>query len=391
MNDLIKRFSTLFENNLKELRTINEFIYENPELGHKEFKACATLTESLKNHGFEVTTNYCNMPTAFLGRYRSGNGGPVVAILAEYDALPGIGHGCGHNSFAVTSLGSAIILKDVMKESEVDGELLIIGTPAEETSGAKVQMAKEGVFKNVDIAMAVHATGEMHKRSGHSQAMEALQFTFIGKTAHAAGNPYDGINALDSVIILFNSINALRQQIRETARIHGIITKGGEAANIIPDLAVANFYVRANSLEYLKELVKKVKSCAKGAAIATGAQLLIENYETSFADLVTNKTLSKLYEKNLRALGVDEICDSKPSGSTDMGDVSHCCPTIHPYFPLCKRYLIGHSTELAQATIQPEAYKGIKEAAIAMALTAMDIFNNSSLLHEIKKEFNSRK
>ena len=389
MNELIQKFSSLFDSNLEELKTINEFLYANPELGYKEFKACATLVESLKKHGFEVVEGYCNIPTAFLGRYKSGNGGPVVAILAEYDALPGIGHGCGHNTFAITSLGTAIILKEMMKEKNINGELLIIGTPAEETSGSKVLMAKEGVFKNVDVAMAAHATGEMHKRSGHSQAMEALQFTYVGKTAHAAGNPYDGINALDGVIMLFNSINALRQQTRETARIHGIISNGGEAANIIPELAVANFYVRANSLEYLKELVKKVKNCAKGAAIATGTQVLIENYESSFADLVTNKKLSETYEKNLRSLGVTEICDSKPAGSTDMGDVSHCCPTIHPYFPLSRKPLCGHSKELAHATIQQEAYTGVKEAAISMALTGMDVFTDPELLKEIKAEFNS--
>lgn len=386
MNELTRHFSTIFDNNFDELRSINEFIYNNPELGHQEFKACSILIDSLKKHGFEISKNFCNIPTAFMGRYKSGNSGPTIAILAEYDALPGIGHGCGHNAFATTSIAAAIIIKEMMKD--INGELLIIGTPAEETSGAKVEMANLGVFNNVDIAMAAHPTGEMHERSGHSQAMEALQFTFKGKTAHAAGNPYEGINALDGVILLFNSVNALRQQTYETARIHGIISNGGKAANIIPDLAVANFYVRTNSLEYLKELVTKVKNCAKGAAIATGTQLVIENYETSFADLITNKELSNLYEKNLRSLGVTDIRDSKPSGSTDMGDVSHCCPTIHPYFPLCTSHLTGHSVEFANATIQPEAYKGVKEAAIAMALTAFDIYTDKNTLNKIKEEFN---
>lgn len=384
MSDLKEKLSSLFKNYLPELKRINEFIYHNPELGNKEFKACALLSETLRNHGFEVTGNFSNIPTAFCGRYRYGKGGVKIAILAEYDALPEIGHGCGHNSFATTSIATALILKDVL---DTDGEILIIGTPAEETCGAKVEMAKAGVFKNIDIAMAVHPTGECHKRSGTSQAMEALQFTFKGKTAHAAGNPYDGINALDGVIMLFNSINALRQQTREDARIHGIISKGGEAANIIPDLAVANFYVRANSLTYLKELIKKVKDCAKGAAIATGSQVFIENYETSFADLVTNKKLSETYEKNLKIQGVDYIVDSGSAGSTDMGDVSHCCPTIHPYFPLSKKSLIGHSRELAEATIHSEAYKGMEEAAVAMALTAMDIYRDADLLKEIKEEF----
>ena len=385
MEQLKEKLSTIFDKYLTEYKEANEYIYNNPELGNKEFKACKTLTTLLKNHGFETTTNYVNIPTAFIGKYISGNGGPKVAILAEYDALPGIGHGCGHNIFGVTSIATGIILKEVM--GDVAGEILVIGTPAEETCGAKVEMAKAGVFDNIDIAMAVHPTGEAHTRSGKSQAMEAIQFTFKGKTAHAAGAPHEGINALDGVITLFNSINALRQQTLETARIHGVISNGGKAANIIPDLAVANFYVRAQTLSYLKELVEKVKNCARGAALATGTTLEIENYETSFANLVTNKKLSETYEKNLKLQGVTKVVDKEGFGSTDMGDVSHCCPTIHPSFPLTTKHLTGHSVEFACATIQPEAYKGMKEAAVAMALTAMDIFTNPTLLEEIKEEF----
>lgn len=385
MEQLKEKLATTFDKYFEEFKIANEFIYNNPELGNQEFKACKTLTTILKNHGFETTDNYCNIPTAFIGKYSNGNGGPKVAILAEYDALPGIGHGCGHNIFGVTSIATGIILKEVL--GDIAGEILVIGTPAEETCGAKVEMAKAGIFNDIDIAMAVHPTGEAHTRSGKSQAMEAIQFTFKGKTAHAAGAPHEGINALDGVITLFNAINALRQQTRETARIHGIISNGGKAANIIPDLAVANFYVRAQTLSYLKELVEKVKNCAKGAAIATGTTLDIENYETSFANLVTNKKLSDTYEKNLNLQGITSIVDKNGFGSTDMGDVSHCCPTIHPSFPLTTKHLTGHSVEFACATIQPEAYKGAKEAAIAMALTAIDIFTNPQLLQEIKEEF----
>lgn len=389
MKQLKEQLSTLFDKYLDEFKEINEYIYNNPEIGKQEFKACEILSNTLKKYGFETTVNYANIPTAFLGKFSSGKNGPKIAILAEYDALPEIGHGCGHNIFGVTSIATGILLKEVMQDTI--GEILVIGTPAEETFGAKVEMAELGIFDDIDIAMAVHPTGESHKRSGSSQAMEAIQFTFKGKTAHAAASPHEGINALDGVITLFNSINALRQQTLETSRIHGIISNGGEAANIIPDLAVANFYVRAKTLSYLKELVEKVKNCAKGAALATGTTLEIENYETSFANLVTNKKLSEIYEKNLKLQGVTEIGDGGSSGSTDMGDVSHCCPTIHPYFPLTKAHLIGHSVEFANATIQPEAYIGMKEATLAMALTAMDIFNNKDLLAEIKTEFINNK
>lgn len=389
MSDVKEKLSQLFENYKNEFVELNEYLYNNPELGLQEFKACAAHTAILEKYGFNVTKNFAGLKTAFQASFKNSTEGPRIAILAEYDALPGIGHGCGHNIFGVTSIATGILVKELMKD--IPGEILVIGTPAEETNGAKVDMAQKGVFNNIDIAMAVHPSGEAHYRSGVSQAMEALQFTFKGKTAHASGAPHEGINALDGVLMLFNSVNALRQQTLETARVHGIITKGGEAANIIPDLAVANFYVRAKSLEYLKGFVERVKNCAKGAALATGTTLEITNYETSFANLVTNNKLSETYEKNLKSLGVTDIRDKESHGSTDMGDVSHCCPTIHPYFPLTTSHLTGHSVEFASASIAPDAYKGMKEATLAMALTALELFENKELLNEIKEEFKNTK
>lgn len=389
MSDVKEKLSQLFENYKNEFVELNEYLYNNPELGLQEFKACAAHTAILEKYGFNVTKNFAGLETAFQASFKNSSEGPRIAILAEYDALPGIGHGCGHNIFGVTSIATGILIKELMKD--IPGEILVIGTPAEETNGAKVDMAQKGVFNNIDIAMAVHPSGEAHYRSGVSQAMEALQFTFKGKTAHASGAPHEGINALDGVLMLFNSVNALRQQTLETARVHGIITKGGEAANIIPDLAVANFYVRAKSLEYLKGFVERVKNCAKGAALATGTTLEITNYETSFANLVTNNKLSETYEKNLKSLGVTDIRDKESHGSTDMGDVSHCCPTIHPYFPLTTSHLTGHSVEFASASIAPDAYKGMKEATLAMALTALELFENKELLNEIKEEFKNTK
>ena len=217
--------------------------------------------------------------------------------------------------------------------------------------------------------------------------MEAIRFKYFGKTAHAAGSPHLGINALDGVITLFNSINAMRQQICETDRIHGIITNGGEAANIIPDFCSADFYIRSKSDKELKILSERVKKCAEGAALATGTKLEMENYEYSFKDLITNNKLSEVYTKNLKLLGIKEIKKGKEAGSTDMGDVSYCCPTIHPYFPISEDELIGHSIEFAQASITEKAYEGMKEAILSMVMTAVDIIKNADLLQEIKDEF----
>lgn len=369
----------------QELKRINRFIYDNPELGLREFKALNTLTEFLKENNFKIETKFCNIETAFLATYNSTKKGPNIAILAEYDALPDIGHGCGHNLLGTTSVGAGVLLKDFV--DEYGGTISIIGTPAEETFGTKVQMAKDEVFKDIDLAMIVHPTsGDYHLRSTSSQAMEALEFKFLGKTSHAAGSPHLGINALDGVINLFNGINALRQQILESDRVHGIIKNGGEAANIIPDLSIAHFYIRSKNRKDLISLLEKVKNCAYGAALSSGTTLEISNYETSFLNLITNKTLMDLYEKQLLSLGIEKMKDSQSSGSTDAGDVSYVCPTIHPYLPLYQE-VIGHSKGFAEASITDKAYQGMKEAIFALTLTGIEILKNPIILNEIKSEF----
>lgn len=387
--ELLQNLSKKYDEIFSDLKELNEYIYNNPELGRKEFKACEAHKNILKKYGFKVTENYIGIETAYLAEYSSEKEGPKIAYLAEYDALPEVGHGCGHNILGTVSVGAGILLKDFV--NEFGGTVFVYGTPAEETFGAKVDMAEAGCFDNIDAAMLSHPTGKSHERSGTSQAMEALQFTFKGKTAHAAGDPYNGINALDGVIQFFNSVNALRQQTKDSARIHGIISKGGEAANIIPDLAVANFYVRESTTKEMVKLSERVKNCAKGAALATGTELEIENYEYTFKHLVTNETLSDIYVKNLNLQGIENIPMSEPSGSSDCGDVSHHCPTIHSYFPISKCELTGHSIDFAKASISEEAYKGMKEAVLALAMTGKDILSDKELLKKIKDEFEKAK
>ena len=387
--ELLQNLSKKYDEIFKDLKELNEYIYANPELGRKEFKACEAHKNILKKYGFKVTENYIGIETAYLAEYSSEKEGPKIAYLAEYDALPEIGHGCGHNALGTASVGAGILLKDFV--NEFGGTVFVYGTPAEETFGAKVDMAEAGCFDNIDAAMLSHPTGKSHERSGTSQAMEALQFTFKGKTAHAAGDPYNGINALDGVIQFFNSVNALRQQTKDSARIHGIISNGGEAANIIPDLAVANFYVREATTKEMVKLSERVKNCAKGAALATGTELKIENYEYTFKHLVTNETLSDIYVKNLKLQGIEDVPMSEPSGSSDCGDVSHHCPTIHSYFPISKCELTGHSIDFAKASISEEAYKGMKEAVLALTMTGKDILSDKELLKKIKDEFEKAK
>lgn len=368
-----------------ELIETSDFICSNPEMGNNEYKAMAKLTSLLKAHGFSIETNIINIPTAFRAIYDSKKTGASIAYLCEYDALPGIGHGCGHNMIGTMSCGAAIALSKVL--DEIGGKVVVLGTPAEETDGAKVYMAENGIFEDIDVAMILHPD-DKHYKSGQSLAMDAIQFDFKGKTSHAAASPHEGINALDAVILTFTGINALRQHITTDSRIHGIIKEGGKAANIIPDKAVAQFYVRASKKKYLKELVEKVKNIAKGAALMTGAELEISNYEISYDDMNTNNTLSQCFTDNLKYIGVTDIHeDSTGYGSIDMGNVSYAVPAIHPYIAISDTPLTGHTVEFRDATCSEKAHDALIIGASALALTGFDVITEHGLLHKIKEEF----
>lgn len=382
---MINRVDNVLENFKNELIDLSNFILENPELGYGEVKSSNAHIKLLKKHGFKVEEQYLNIKTAFKATLDSGKEGPTIAYLAEYDALPGIGHGCGHNILGATSTGAGIILSKLI--NNLSGKVIVYGTPAEETSGAKVDMVNKGAFDDVDIAMIAHPA-DKHYKSGKSLAMEAIQFTFKGKPAHAAAYPEKGINALDAAINTFNNINSLREHVRYDSRIHGVIIEGGKAANIVPDLAITQFYVRATTKTYLKELVEKVKNCAKGASLAAGTELEITNYEASYDNLLTNKILSDVYTKKLKEVGIENIYEAKQSyGSLDAGNVSQVCPTIHPSFSISDENIVAHTKEFAEATSKDKAYEGMLITIKALVLTAIVIINDDKLLNEIKDEF----
>lgn len=371
---------------MDELIKLSEYIYKNPELGNEEFKASKAHCDILKSHGFKIEKGYLGIKTAFRAEYEGKKPGPNIAYLAEYDALPKIGHGCGHNLLGTVSTGAGIVLSKFV--DEIGGKVTVLGTPAEETNGAKVTMAKKETFKDIDIALIAHPADNYYK-SGTSCALEPIQFTFKGKSAHAAASPEEGINALDAVIMTFNAINALREHIKSSAKIHGIIKEGGKAANIVPDLAIAQFYVRADTKEYVEELSKKVKKCAEGAAIATGAKLEIEKYEFSNDNLITNNALHEIFIDNLKKVGIENIKEPpSSSGSTDVGNVSHVCPTIQPHFGICKEGVKcpTHTLEFAKATLTDEAYFNMGKTISALVLTGIDIISDNNLLCKIKKE-----
>jgi amidohydrolase len=382
MKDTLKNYLETIQNRLWE---ISDTLYHHPELGDQEYESSKRLIEFLEEHNFVVEKGIVGRPTSFKAVYDSKKDGPTIAYLSEYDALPEVGHGCGHNLIGTMSAGAGVTLSKVV--DEIGGRVVVLGTPAEETNGAKVPMAEQGIFDDIDAAMILHPADESYE-SGESLAMDAIQFDFRGRTSHAAASPEMGINALDAVIQLFNGINALRQHVTSDVRIHGIIKEGGVAANIVPDKAVAQFYVRAKDRSYLNEVVQKVISIAKGASSMTGAEVHIENYELSYDNMVTNQTLSQLFTANLLSTGVKQIKKAKDSyGSLDMGNVSHVVPAIHPYIGLDSPGLIAHTREFANLTITDNSHQMLSRGALALALTGFDLISNKEVLEKMKNEF----
>lgn len=383
---LKQRIASTIDTHAEAWIELSRFIGENPELGHEEWLASARLKEELQAHGFSIQSPVLDLPTAFIATYESGKPGPVAAFLCEYDALPELGHACGHHLICTMGLAAAVGLKQVI--DEIGGTIRVYGTPAEETKGAKVPMSEAGLFDDVDFALMAHPF-YTYEKSGHSLAMDAIQFEYFGKAAHAAASPYEGINALDAVLLLFQSINQLRQQLQSHVRIHGIITEGGKAANIIPDYAVAQFYIRSANRPYTDETVQKVLRCAEGAALQTGCTLRTSNYEYSYDDLNTNAHLSDLFTQNLLALGVKEaeIQVGKDHGSVDLGNVSKRCPTIHPYVKVTDEKLLLHTKEFRDLAMTDRAFEGMLLGAKALAHTAYDAIVNPNLLSKIKEEF----
>lgn len=382
---LKEKISEAVSSVMNELTDISKSLYENPELGYEEFKSSRLLGDFFKIHGFELDMGIYNIETAFKAMYNSSKDGPKIAFLCEYDALPGIGHGCGHNLISSISLGAAVGLKSII--DQIGGTIVIFGTPAEETSGAKVALARQGAFSNIDAAMIVHPS-PVTEESGSSLALTAVQFEYFGKSSHAAASPEKGINALEAAILTYNNINSLRQYVTSDVKIHGIIKEGGKAANIIPDYAAVQFYVRAAKNKYRDEVADRVINCAKAASDAVGTKLKVSYFEEPYDDLNTNKTLSKLFNQNLLALGESEIRSASASfGSVDMGNVSQVVPAIHPWLGIGDSDLALHTKEFADYTQTENGKNTIYKGACAMAMTAFDVIVSKEIQNEIKEEF----
>ena len=369
-----------------EIRAVAHQIHEDPELGLQEFHAVAALTELLEKHGFAIEKNVCGLETAFIASYKGAKPGPVIGFLAEYDALKGMGHACGHNMIGALACCNAIALKDAI--DEYGGEVQVIGAPAEETAGGKVNLAEAGRYDSLAVAMMAHPYNR-HAASGTMSAIDSQRFEFFGKAAHAGGAPFEGINALNGVLETFSQINALRQHITPDAKISGIITNGGKAANIVPDYASAEFYIRANSSAYLRGLSEKVKNCARGAALGTGTRLEITNFEGWYDDLHTNQTLCGRAVQYTKEFGVTQGMEPyNATGSSDIGNVSYRCPSIHQWFDVTNDTSVGTHTEgLCIGADSDYGYEQMFIVAKAFVKTAEDVLTDPAFLAAIRKEF----
>jgi len=376
-------------------------IHAHPELNYQEQHAAGLLSATLEQHGFQVERGVGGVETAFTATLPGGAGdGPTVAVLAEYDALPEIGHGCGHNLIAMAAIGAGLGLKANL--GRLPGNVMVIGTPAEEGGGGKIKMLDAGVFEGVDAVLSSHPSSnrtviptDIPMGESWSLAMVGYRYIFHGKAAHAAAMPHEGINALNGVIHLFTGIDSLRQHLREDTRIHGVITDGGMAPNVVPEYAAANFMLRCRDRDYLSDvIVGRVLKAAEGAAAMTGCELEVQEYYPFYENVRPNGVIAGLLLNNagVSGLPLDEPFPGRQgsAASTDFGNVSQALPSYELRYAVSEKPVASHSREMAETATTEYALNAAINVAKTMTLTACDLLLDASLLPAAKAEFDQR-
>ena len=370
--DVKLRVAAAVEASRGEIIDLSHRIHANPEPAFEERQASAWVAEGLRAHGFEVQYPAGRLDTAIRAIRRGGRGGegPRIGILAEYDALPGLGHGCGHNTMAASGFGAAIALASIA--DDLPGEIVFFGTPAEERGSGKQIMIDDGLFAGIDAALLYHPCDRTHVES-HPLASEDVEVVFHGLQAHASSDPWKGKNALDAMVLLFTSVGLWRQQLRPEVRVHGIIQEGGTAANIIPDRTAAWFMLRSDDTAYYEGMKAEFTTMARAAASATGTTVEV-TYSGGAMTMRNNPVLVELFRANMAAYGLEDMGDDPNAGSTDMANVSWVCPTIHPDLAICEQGTPGHSIAFRDAAATPMADETTLMAATLVAQTAIDLF-----------------
>ena len=387
MKELKDQLSAYIQSHRGDLLDVSHQIHSQPELAFEEHKACAILTDAISDLGHAASKGSFGLETAF-DALTVNNPGPQVDILAEYDALPGIGHACGHNLIATSALGAAAALGAIA--SDLPGRVRLLGTPAEEKGGGKELMAREGAFKHTDMAMMIHPAG-VNLSTMPSICIAEVKVVYRGQSAHASAMPHRGKNALDGLLLAYQAISNLRQHIRDNERIHGIVTEGGEAPNIVPDRAVGEFYVRAANVRALESLKPRVQACFEAGATASGCEVDVLWAGVDYLDLNTNWPLADQFQLNAEALGrqfVDkESMWRAAAGSTDMGNVTHMLPGIHPMLASAPSNVVIHHPDFADYAGSEMGDAAAIDGAIALAHTAVDYLLDPQLQEKAKQAF----
>ena len=385
-----ERIEQIVQRLAPELKELSHKVHDNPEIGMEEYKACAWQVELIRKHGFEVEENYCGMPTAYRAVYRGKKPGPKIAFLSEYDALPEIGHGCGHNLICMIGVGAGLGLAEFA--DQYGGEVYIYGTPGEENMGAKIPMTQAGAFDEMDAVMEVHPSCQSTD-SWNTSAIDGFMVEFFGKASHAAAAPENGVNALDAVLLMFNAVNAMRQQTTKDVRIHGVIHHGGTVPNVIPEYTKAEFYTRAHRAKETMEITRRVKACAEGAALATGCEVKFTTEGNMFKDTISNQVLSRRATDYMEELGYPSTRANGGyvAASSDIGDVSYAAPSIQLS---CK---VGdspdgspfglHTRYFAERAGTDEAMDVALDYVKGLIATAIDVMTEPDFLSEIREEF----
>ncbi len=380
-----ERVCSLVDERATELREFATWLHRHPELSFEESQAMQLLGRHLEAEGFAVEYGVGSLPTALRAQYASSGKGPCIALMAEYDALPGLGHACGHNLIAGIALGAALALARL--KPSPPGSLIVLGTPAEENGGGKIDMIKDGVFDNVDVALMVHP-GNADKGTPHLTSVAPIEIDFHGKAAHAAVSADQGRSALMAMIQMFNLVEGVRSQMPQEAVVHGIITHGGDRTNIIPEFAQCRFTIRAYTAKLRDELVEMVKRCAQASAQAMGCTVETRLFSKIYEATRVNNTLSRLYLDALTELGREvNRDDTWGRGTSDASNVSQVVPTLQGTIAIGGKQLKAHTTEFASAAASEEGFEGMVTAAKAIALTALDIFERPGLYESVVSEF----
>ncbi len=379
------------DSRLDELWDIAQYVHANPELGYQEEKACSIQCKFLKENGFEVETNLGDLPTAYKATYQYKEGGLTIAVVSEYDALPELGHGCGHNLICTTALGTALEAKKFMENYEIPGTLVVMGTPAEEGGGGKIKLLEKNAFDGIDAILFMHPTSDTTRLAGECMSSTKVRIEFQGKSAHASSHPDNGINALSAANLYFVATGLLRQHCKSDFRLSGIIEDGGKATGLIPDFVSINGSLSCFKAKDLEEYIERIRKCAEGAALATGCEANIK-FTPGYLGRVPNKTLSEVCRKELIAID-EQVMNGMPFdyGGEDLGNVSRVIPICNPYVTIFPDYKISNHTEqFRDLANSPAGKRCIQVSSKALARTAMELFMNPRVVEEAKKELSER-